>query len=223
MTLAELRSQFLGLMNRTDLTNLTPTLAGVFINQALMRLQRELRVPFMEKIIEYTVPGSYAAGTGLAIPSDLLELIDINVDADGDGNMDYPLQRVQLKEAMVRSEITDVPEVFGRKGGNWIIGPAPAEGRILEIIYYAEFAPLVQDTDTNAISTVGWDAVVYGALSFACDYYNDDRAGAFEARYKQITEMLQEQADGDELTGDAAVRPALLFNNDYTQYDGMVG
>lgn len=134
--------------------------------------------------------------------------------------MDYPLQRVQLKNAMSRSEFNDVPEVFARKGGNWIIGPAPAQGRILEIIYYAEFAPLVNQTDTNAISTVAWDAVVYGALSFAADYYNDDRAGAFEARYKQIVEMLQEQADGDELTGDAAVRPALLFNNDYTQYDG---
>lgn len=220
MTLAELTSQFLGLMNRTDLTNLNPTLAATFINQALMRLQRELRLPFMEKIIEYTVPSGYEQGTGLAIPSDLLELIDINVDSDGDGIMDYPLQRVQLKEAMSRSEWIDVPQVLARKGGNWIIGPSPATGTILEIIYYAEFSPLVEETDTNTISIIAWDAVVYGALSYCADYYNDDRAGAFEARYKQITEMLQDQADGDELTGDAAVRPALLFNNDYTQYDG---
>jgi len=222
MTLAELTSQFLGLMNRTDLTNLNPALASTFINQAIMRLQRELRLPFMEKIIEYTVPNNFNAATGLAIPSDLLELIDINVDTDGDGVMDYPLQRVQLKEAMYRSEWTDVPQVFARKGGNWIIGAAPGVGSVLEIIYYAEFAPLINPTDSNTISTVAWDAVVYGALSFASDYYNDDRAGAFEARYKQITEMLQEQADGDELTADAAIRPALLFNNDYSQHDGMV-
>lgn len=223
MTLAELTSQFLGLMNRTDLTNLNPTLAGVFINQSIMRLQRELRLPFMEKIVEYTVPSSFNAALGLAIPTDLLELIDINIDSDNDGIMDYPLQRVQAKEAMIRSEWNDVPQVFARKGGNWIIAPAPAVGGILEIIYYAEFAPLVNPSDTNTISTVAWDAVVYGALSFAADYYNDDRAGAFEARYKQITEMLQEQADGDELTADAAIRPALLFNNDRSQFDGMVG
>ena len=76
-------------------------------------------------------------------------------------------------------------------------------------------------TDTNTIASIGWDAVVYGALSAASDYYNDDRAGAFEARYKQIAQMLQEQADADELTADAAVRPALLFNNNWSNFDGV--
>ena len=221
MTLAELTAQFLGLMNRTDL-NSTPSLASTFINQSIMRLQRELRVPFMEKTILYTVPASYDPARGLAIPSDLLELIDLNVDTNGDGILDYPLQRVQLKEAMRRSQITDRPMVFARKGGNWIIGPTPAVGSNIEIIYYAEFAPLVNSTDTNTIANVGWDAVVYGALSAAADYYNDDRAGAFEARYKQITALLQEQADADELTSDAAVRPALQLSGDWTQTDGMV-
>jgi hypothetical protein len=136
--------------------------------------------------------------------------------------MDYPLQRVQLKEAQRASEWPGNPSVFSRKGGNWIIGPAPQVGVIVEIIYYAEFAPLINPTDTNTISTIAWDAVVYGALSAAGDYYDDDRAGAFEARYSQIVQMLQNMADADELTADGAVRPALLINNDYSQYDGNV-
>jgi hypothetical protein len=221
MTLNDLTAQFLGLMNRTDLSS-TPSLATTFINQSIIRLQRELRVPFMEKTILYTIPNTYNPALGLAIPSDLLELIDINVDSNGDGIMDYPLQRVQLKQVMVASQLVDVPKIMARKGGYWVIGPQPAVGINIEIVYYAEFAPLINPTDTNAISTIGWDAVIYGALSAASDYYNDDRAGAFEARYKQITEMLQEQADADELTADAAVRPALLMSNDWTQYDGMV-
>ena len=102
-----------------------------------------------------------------------------------------------------------------------IIGPQPAVGSAIEVIYYAEFSPLVNPTDTNTISNIAWDAVVYGALSAASDYYNDDRAGSFEARYKQIAQMLQEQADADELTADAAVRPALLFNNNWSNYDGV--
>jgi hypothetical protein len=219
MTLSDLTAQFVGLMNNSQLKNNT-SLQTTFINQAILRLQRELRVPFMEKTIEYTIPSGY---TSLAIPSDLLELIDINVDSDGDGILDYPLQRVQLKEAQIASQLGgSAPQVFSRKGGNWILGPMPAVGSTVEIVYYAEFAPLVNPTDTNTIAKIAWDAVVFGALSAASDYYNDERAQKFEQRYTQITQALQEQADADEITADAAVRPALLFSNDYTQYDGMV-
>jgi hypothetical protein len=210
-------------MNRSDL-NLNPALATTFISQAIMRLQRELRVPFMEKIVRYTIPGTYDPTLGLTIPSDLLELIDLNVDSDSDGTPDYPLQRVQIKEAMVSSQLTGgIPQVFARRGGYWTLGPQPAVGSVIEIIYYCEFAPLVAPTDSNTISNIGWDAVVYGALAAAADFYNDDRSQVFESRYGQITQNIQAMADGDELTADAAIRPALLFNNDWSQSDGMAG
>jgi hypothetical protein len=208
-------------MNRSDL-NATPALATTFITQSIMRLQRELRVPFMEKIVRYTIPSTFDPSLGLVIPSDLLELIDLNVDTDHDNIPDYPLQRVQLKEAMVRSQLTGaIPQVFARRGGYFVLGPQPAVGSVIELVYYAEFAPLVNPTDTNTISRIAWDAVVYGALAAAADYYNDDRSQVFESRYGQITQNLQAMADGDELTADAAVRPALLFNNDWSQSDGM--
>lgn len=206
-------------MNRTDL-NADPALASTFINQSIVRLQRELRVPFMEKIVRYTIPSTYDDTLGLVIPSDLLEAIDLNVDSDSDGIPDYPLQRVTLKEAMRRSQVGGVPQVFARRGGYWVIGPTPAKGSVIEIVYYTEFAPLINPTDTNTISRIAWDAVVYGALAVACDYYNDERGQLFEARYKQIGSDLQGMADGDELTADAAVRPALLMNNDWSNYDG---
>jgi hypothetical protein len=221
VNLSQLTAQFLALMNRSDL-NANPALATTFITQSIMRLQRELRVPFMEKIVRYTIPSTFDPSLGLVIPSDLLELIDLNVDSDNSGLIDYPLQRVQLKEAMVRAQLLDIPRVFARRGGYFVLGPQPAVGSVIELVYYAEFAPLVNPTDTNTISRIAWDAVVYGALSAAADYYNDDRSQVFEARYSQITKNLQDMADGDELTADAAVRPALLFNNDWSQSDGMV-
>ena len=211
-------------MNRTDLNIDATGLAATFISQSIMRLQRELRVPFMEKIVRYTIPSTYDPTLGLVLPSDLLELIDINVDSDGDGILNYPLQRVQLRDAMTQSQITgSIPRVFARRGGYWVLGPQPSVGAVVELVYYAEFAPLVNSTDTNTISNIAWDAVVYGALSASGDYYGDDRTQAFEARYKQITQNLQAMADGDELTADAAVRPSLLYNNDWSQSDGMAG
>jgi hypothetical protein len=219
VNLSQLTSQFLALMNRTDL-NANPALASTFINQSILRLQRELRVPFMEKIVRYTIPETYDASLGLAIPSDLLELIDLNVDSDASGLIDYPLQRVQLKEAMTRAQYTDVPRVFARRGGYWVLGPTPAAGSTIEIVYYTEFAPLIEPTDTNTISRIAWDAVIYAALAAACDFFHDERGQLFEARYKQIGGDLQNMADGDELTADAAVRPALLMTNDRSQDDG---
>jgi hypothetical protein len=175
----------------------------------------------MEKIVRYTIPNTYDPSLGLVIPSDLLELIDLNVDSDASGLIDYPLQRVQLKEAMTRAQYIDCPKVFARRGGYWVLGPQPAVGSVVEIVYYAEFAPLLNPTDTNTISRIAWDAVIYGALAAACDYYNDERGQLFEARYKQIGSDLQGMADGDELTADAAVRPALLMSNDRSQDDGV--
>ena len=38
-------------------------------------------------------------------------------------------------------------------------------------------------TDTNIISVIAWDLIVYGALVLACEYYNDKRRDGFEQRF----------------------------------------
>jgi hypothetical protein len=210
MNLGDLKTQFKGLLNNTVVSR-NDALVATFINQAIMRLQRELRVPFMEKQILFTIPSDY---TKLSIPSDLLELIAIMVDEDQDGVMDYQLQRVDLTRVAKQSEYASVPRVYSRQGGSWVLGPRPREGDKVLIHYYAEFAPLTDDASENTCLKVAWDAVLYGALSFACDYLVDERAGGYEKRYTQIKDLLQEQADGDELTADAAVRPALPIGDE---------
>jgi hypothetical protein len=55
---------------------------------------------------------------------------------------------------------------------------------------------------------------MYGALSAAADFLNDDRTGVFEGRYQQIIKALQEQADADELAADAVVAPCLNLDRD---------
>jgi hypothetical protein len=64
MTLGELKTQF-KLMLNNSVVNKSDTLVALFINQSIMRIQRELRVPFMEKQVLYTIPDGY---TKLAIP-----------------------------------------------------------------------------------------------------------------------------------------------------------
>lgn len=206
-----MKAQFTGLMNRTDLKNNT-SLVSTFIDQSLIRIQRELRVPFMEKYVDYTV--SATTPWLLTIPVDMLELISIMVDTDGDGIEDYQLRRLDLQDVMAQAQTINNPRVFARRAGNWVLGPQPGAGAHIYFTYYSEFPPLVNDSDETTLSLLAWDAIVYGALSAACDYYNDDRTEKFEKRYMQIMQTLQEQADADELTADAAVAPALIYDDE---------
>ncbi len=209
MTLGEMKTQFVNLMNRQDLRANT-ALVTTFITQAILRIQRELRVPMMEKTVNYTIPSNYVATTGMAIPSDFLELIGMFVGGDAE----FELQRTQATTVKQSAKYAGVPKFFTRLGANWIIGPAPSEGDVVVIQYYASFPVLASDAASNALSVVSWDAVVYAALAGACDYYNDERLKKFEDRYSQITQNLQAMADGDELTADAAVRPVYAWPED---------
>lgn len=213
MTLNDLTVQFQNLMNRTDLRNNT-SLCTTFITQAILRIQRELRVPMQESTILYTVPNTYVPSVGLAIPNDMLELISLSYGP----NQEYELQRGQFSTVkdMAANWSAGNCTKFTRLGGNWIIGPAPLAGDVIMIQYYASFPALVNPTDTNALTVVAWDAPLYAALSAACDYFDDARVDKFEKRYTQILQNLQNMADGDELTGDAAVAPVYAWPDDGT-------
>jgi hypothetical protein len=210
MTLGELKAQFKAVLNNTVVNN-NASLVSTFINQGIMRIQRELRVPFMEKQILYTIPDTY---TKLAIPNDLLALISIQVDRDNDGVLEYELQRVDMNRVMYASQMPGDPTVYARQGGSWYLGPRPASGSKVLITYYAEFSALTDDTSENTLTKIAWDAVVYAALAAAAEYLVDDRLPEFEKRYAQIMQSLQDQADADELTADAAVRPALYYEDE---------
>lgn len=212
MTLGELKAQF-KLMLNNNVVNKSDTLVSLFLNQSIMRLQRELRVPFMEKQILYTIPDDF---TKLAIPSDLLELIAIMVDVDADGILEYQLRKSSLTEVVRDSQVPGLPpRRYVRQGGSWILGPTPGPDDKILIHYYAEFAALSADTDTNTALKVAWDAVLYGALAAAYSYLKDveNRAEA-EATYMQIAQNLQKMADADELAADAVLAPALHLDTD---------
>lgn len=200
MDLSDITIQFVGngvannfgLMNRRDLFA-NQALVTTFINGSLMRIQRELRCPLNEKWTNITISIGY---TGLVIPVDFLELIGLYPNAD----WTVRCRKEKLERVMNYAQFaTDKSLLYARQGGQWILGPAPSVGDIITIGYYSEFTPLVNPTDTNALSLVGWDLIVYGALVLASEYYNDKRRDGFEGRYQQILGDLQNMADQDEL------------------------
>lgn len=212
MNLGGVTSQITSLMNRRDFTANT-SLQTTFINQAIMRIQRELRIPAMEKSVNVTIAAPYS---GLVIPNDLLELIRIVPAANN-----TELRKCELDRALGLATVSSgLPEEYSRQGGLWILGPAPNAGDVIRIDYYAEFAALSVSTDTNILTEIAWDLLVFAALVQAAIYYKDARQDTWEGQYQQVLADLQNQADEDELNGAANVVPCYFFPLDTADPDG---
>lgn len=201
MNYGELKSQFTGLLNRRDVT---AAQIVIFIDQAISRVQRQLRVPALEKGVVITMV-SYAGG--VSVPSDLLEVKDIFAN-------EYRLRRADLTSVLSLETIPGQPRVFTRVAADFRFGPYPEAGTVIRIDYYAEAEALVADADENVLSIIAPDLLVYGALSYACDFFLDDRASLFESRFKNILAELQDQSDRDELSGGAAVSATYEYPSD---------
>jgi hypothetical protein len=198
MTLAELKAQFLSLMNNRLLTA-NASLQQTFIDQAIMRIQRDLRIPAMEKSVNVTISDTY---TGLLIPGDFLELIQLVPEAN-----DHKLRKCDITRALLGARGSGDPEEYARQGSLWVLAPTPVSGSVIRIDYYAELDPLVNPTDTNVVSEIAWDLIVNAALVQACVYYKDKRAADFETQYQTIFTALQDQADEDDTNGGSEVMP----------------
>lgn len=198
MTFAELKAQFSALLNRRDLTS---SLTTTFYGMATQRIQRELRVPAMETLLGITTDGTDT----LAVPGDLLEVIGLFVNTS---TIHQRLIKTDLQTIQNLRHVTgDFPTHYHRIGGNFIIGPVPGSGDTVYVHYYEDASTLSADSDTNWLTDTAPDLLIYGMLSYAADYYADDRLRLFEDRYQSIAKNLQEMANSDELAN-ASIRPA---------------
>jgi hypothetical protein len=213
MNLQDMTTQFTGLMNRRDLTANT-ALVSTFMAQGIMRAQRDLRVPAMEKKIAVTIGSDFS---GLEIPNDLLQLKEIRPVA----NL-KKLNKTNLDQAYVAASVQGIPRIYARDAGTWVIGPMPQAGDVINVTYYAEFTPLAAPTDENIVSMVAWDMIVFAALCEAATWFKDSRYDAFENKYQSIKQAFQDQSDEDELGDNAAVQPGLYYPPDDTAFEAVV-
>ena len=204
MNKGEIRAHFIALLNRSDCSN---ALADTFIDQALTRIKRILRIPSMERQDRYDVTSADGVSS-LFIPADFLELIDIYYDG-------VALVRIPLHEMIANQKTGEVgsPRFFCREQGQFKLHPQPTSG-IVYLNYYAEPIELVNDTDSNTLTVIGSDLVTYTALSYASDYFLDERAEVFEGRSGQFLSEIQEQANSAEQSGTSQVmRPTHRYED----------
>jgi len=202
MNFGDLKTHFEAVLNRSDIT---PTLTTTFIEQGIRRIQRQLRSPINEKKVNFTIGSKTEYVT---LPQDFLEIISLYHDQ-------YELQRTTT--AQYRQYQNDkgegTPKYFMREQQRLYLYPTPSTGT-LSLYYYCDFPDLVNNADENDLTAVASELVIYAALTFSSDYYLDERAEIFEAKYRTLLDELQEQANDQELNGGTnAVQPAYFYED----------
>lgn len=205
-TKAQIRSQFKALLNRNDCSD---TLANTFIDQTIARIQRTLRVPSMEKALTITftdeLPDSFV------LPNDFLGVKELYFIQDP---YSKSLERVELGRFLEISALSGTVPAFYTRVQNTIKVKPCKSGVTVYLVYYGEIPDLVNDEDENFVTTIAPDLLIYGALSFACDYFVDDRKDAYEKRYGDIYAEIEEQNYQLEFAGGMnMVRPLYSYND----------
>ena|SRR5271166_1033063 len=215
MAYIDIQNTFLDRFKRRDCT--TAQTQG-FIQDAIKRIQRILKVPGNEKQIAIVLNSSnYFNFGGLQIPGDFLRIKDITYISAISG-IHQVLKRAPIAEVYgaIDYGVTGIVLKYARVVNLWVFGSLPLAGDTVLVNYFSEWQPsLVNNTDDNLLIDIADDLVVYGALSYACDHWADKRGPMFEQRFLQIISDIQMQGDVDETSGDAAVGQTFYYPPDH--------
>lgn len=197
MNKGSLRTHFKAVLNRSDITD---ALADTFIDQGIGRIQRSLRVPSMETQYTYNFT---AKATKVTLPSDFLEAIDVYYSNRALTRLPMTVIQEHLKGGEVGS-----PYYFAREGSSLLLHPQPSSGSLV-LNYYASFEEMTTDSSESILSSTAPDLIIYAALTYASDYYLDERSDVFSNKYMTFMSEIQEQANDQELTGSIqSIRPS---------------
>ena len=116
MNYGQIKSHFQDLLNRSDITT---ALTTRFIDQSIARIQRQLRTPMSERVLEVTITSQTESMT---LPSDFIEIISLYQD-------EYELERVSMRKfrELIDNVFTGKPHFFTRQAEKLLLYPQPSE------------------------------------------------------------------------------------------------
>lgn len=189
MNYGELKTYFLDVLNRSDITD---EQTDTFISMGIRRAERLLRTPIQKSTHTETIDETWTGS--IPAPTDYLGMYGVRVN-------DVPVPRISLSQTGDR-------EGFLFEDGSFSFYPDLKEGDVVEIIYYSEFVKEgLTDTSQTRYSIIMPDLAVYAALVFASDTFVDERKGSFESTLGNLVTEIQNMADMDELTGGMSITP----------------
>lgn len=207
MSFNSMKSTFTNILNRSDCSDAQAT---IFLQQSIQRIQRDCRLPSMERALFVTpteVPMQF-----FVVPPDLIQPIDILVPKE-DGVGSKPLTKLSYREVVGVNPLI-WPRYYARYQGVYQIRGALLPGMQLQFLYYGNFTPFETADSDNELSASTPDLAVYGALSYAGDLFQHPSTNSWENRYMEIKgEVEQMGIDLDAEGGPQAVEPIYHWND----------
>jgi hypothetical protein len=194
MNLGDYRTLFQGWLNRSDCPN---SLADTFMNRAIARIQREVRIPAMEA--SYTPAQTNGTWATVGLPDDFIAMKDVVADCQ----LVYP---VTLDRLLLQPNQPGCPRFYTRVLGTLQFRPWPVNS--LTIYYYGQFGALVNDTDTNALLSAAPEVLLWAHLAYAGDFFKMDEKAQWEQQYEGERDALVQQGhDADFFNSPQGVQP----------------
>jgi hypothetical protein len=180
MNHAQLKAAIASWLKRSDLATSIPT----FIELAEARISRELR---LRSQVTFT---TLTANSGSApLPADFLEFKALVYADDA-----TPIQVGTLEQVFSdRARISGYRPKFCMVTGDAIqFGPAADSSYSIAAAYYAKFAALSTDGDTNWLLTNHPGVYLWASLAEAAPWMlNDERLAVWEGKYAQDKQALE--------------------------------
>jgi hypothetical protein len=142
-----MKATFTSILDRDDCTD---ALADTFLQQGIGRIQRDCRLPSMERAL--LVTATDAPLTSFPVPTDLIQIIDVMVPKETSlvGQL-RPLKRAAYRQLMAY-DTTDIPRVYARFQTLVYVAGAMPIGGTLQFLYYGNFSPFADENSDNELS-----------------------------------------------------------------------
>ena len=174
-------------LNRSDLDSLIPDFIALFE----ARMNRLLRHPEMEA----TATSSIASGdTELSLPDDFIAARTVYLDDDPD-NVLIAMSPMNLRAAYPYENGGQLT-AYAIQGSTIQLAPAATAAGTLTLSYYQKLSALSDTNQTNWLLDSHPDAYLYGVLSIANAYLQDEiRGPMWKAAWDEIWTEINDAGD----------------------------
>ena len=187
---SDLKTEIANYLGRSDLTAQIPT----FIQLAEKRLERDLRIKPMLKVVEATMT---AGDSTVGMPSDFLSMKDIHIESNPIRTLKFQSTNNFYRNARVNDR--GVPVDYTLLGSEFKLAPTPDSAYTLRMVYYYK-PDILSDSNTSNLFLANCpDLLLYGALAEAEPYLmNDERIQTWASLYDRGLASLRASDDDSE-------------------------
>ena len=193
VTYSDLQATIANYLARSDLTSIIPD----FIRLAETRLTRDLRIRQMLYVAQATTTGGDAT---VGIPSDFLEMRDIHISANPNGQLSYEPPNSFFRRFSATE--SGKPTRYTVLSAEMQLSPIPDTAYTLQMLYYAKPPLLSSTVPTNVWTLNAMDALLYSALAEAEPYLmNDARIQVWASLYDRAITSISVADQAGEYSG----------------------